>query len=114
MDTKKAFNHNLSIFGWGALFVWWGVAIMVNPITFGMGIMGTGLIMLGINAIRIMKGINPVGSTTNIGLTILAWGALDELRFRMGLPPELSFALMLFVIGLNIWLTPLLRRLKPE
>lgn len=114
MNAKQALNHNLSIFGWGALFIWWGVVITINPITLGMGAMGTGLIMLGINAARALKGIEPVGSTTDIGITVLVWGALDQARLMVGLPVGISFALALFVIGLNIWLTPLLRRSKPE
>ena len=71
MGTKKALNHNLAVFGWGALFVWWSLVLMIDPITFGMGAMGTGLILLGINAIRAMKGIKPLGSSTNFGVTIL-------------------------------------------
>jgi hypothetical protein len=114
MNPKKELNHNLVVFGWGALFIWWGVAFMIDPITLGMGAMGTGLILLGINAIRVMKSIEPVGSTTNLGISFLAWGVLDEVRLRMGLPIELSFALALFVIGLNIWLTPLLTLHRSE
>jgi hypothetical protein len=46
MNAKKALNHNLAVFGWGALFVWWGLVVTIHPITLGMGAMGTGLIML--------------------------------------------------------------------
>ena len=79
-----------------------------------MGAMGTGLIMLGINAVRSILGIRPVASTTHLGITILAWGVLDEIQLRMGMPVGVSFALVFFVIGLNIWLTALLRREKAE
>jgi hypothetical protein len=114
MNAKEVLNHNLSILGWGALFVWWGIAVMINPITLGMTAMGTGLIMLVINAVRALKGIEPVASTTDIGITILAWGVLDQARLMSGLPGGVSFALVLVVIGLNIWLTPFLHRSKPE
>ena len=55
-----------------------------------------------------------MASTSNLGITILAWGVLDEIRLRMGLPVGVSFALVFFVIGLNIWLTALLSREKAE
>lgn len=110
MNAKEALNHNLSVFGWGALFVWWGIVFMIDPITLGMGAMGTGLIMLGVNAFRMLKGIEPVGSTTDIGITVLVWGVLDQARLMLGLDIGVSFALVLFVIGLNLWLTSFLRR----
>ena len=114
MNAKEVLNHNLSILGWGALFVWWGIVVMIHPITLGMGAMGTGLIMLVINAVRALKGIELVASTTDIGITILAWGVLDQARLMLGLPGGASFELILVVIGINIWLTPFLHRSKPE
>ena len=41
---------------------------------------------------------------------LLLWGALDQARAMLGLAEGLSFALILFVIGLKIWLSPLLNR----
>ena len=114
MNAKKALNHNLSVFGWGTLFIWWSVVVTVHPITLGMGAMGTGLIMLGLNAIRLMNQIKPVGSSTVFGITFLAWGALDQARIMLGLPGGLSFALALFVIGINIWMTPLFNQEKQD
>lgn len=114
MDAKQNFNHNVSIIGWGALFVWWGVCFMIGPITLAMGAMGTGLILLGVNVIRVRKGIKPVVSTTIFGIGFLAWGALDQARLMTGFPLETTFPLALVVIGLCIWLTPLLRRTKAE
>jgi len=110
MSDKKTFNHNLSIFGWGALFIWWGIAVMIEPVTLAMTAMGTGLIMLAVNAARVLRGIRPVRSTTRIGFTIIAWGILDQVRLVLGLPSGLSFALALMVIGLNIWVTQIVRR----
>ncbi|PKO15848.1 MAG: hypothetical protein CVU39_10015 [Chloroflexi bacterium HGW-Chloroflexi-10] len=114
MKIKKIQSHNLSIFGWGALFVWWSVVVMIDPITLGMGALGTGLIMVCINTARVLKGIKPVNSTTDIGITLILWGALDQVRLMLGMPAGLSFGLILLVVGLNIWLTPLLHRSNPE
>jgi hypothetical protein len=114
MDAKQALNRNLAIFGWGAMFIWWGIAVMIDPITIAMAAIGTGLIMLAVNAARALNGIEQVGSTTDIGLILLAWGALDQARHMLGLSAGLSFALALFAIGLMIWLKPLLHRARPE
>jgi hypothetical protein len=97
MENTKTLNHNFATIGNGALLIWWGIVIMFDPLTIGMGAIGTGLIMLGVNAARSLNGIPTKGSTTIIGAIALIWGTLDTIynpRF------ELSFAIMLIVIGL--------------
>ncbi len=97
MDHVKILNHNFATIGWGALLIWWGIVILVNPLTIGMGAIGTGLIMLAVNGIRLLNGVHPKPSTTLIGMVALIWGAIDGLfnpRF------EFSFAILLIVIGL--------------
>ena len=110
MSGEKKFNHNLSTFGWGALLVWWGISVMIDPITFGICALGTGLILLGINAVRLLKGIPAVGTTTFIGVIALVWGMLDQARMMMALSADLSWALLLVVIGVVIWVELLLPR----
>jgi len=96
MQNTKTLNHNFATIGNGALLIWWGIVIMVDPLTIGMGAIGTGLIMLGVNAARSLNGIPTKGSTTVVGIIALVWGTLDTV-----LDPsfELSFAIMLIVIG---------------
>ncbi len=108
MGKKSIYNHNLSVFGWGALLIWWGISVMTDPITLAMAAMGTGLIMLGLNAVRSFKGIPTVHTTTILGIIALTWGALDQARMALGYPAGASFALLLVVIGLVIWVTVLL------
>jgi hypothetical protein len=108
MENTATLNHNLATIGNGALLIWWGIVIMFDPLTIGMGAIGTGLIMLGVNAARSMNGIPTKGSTTIIGIIALLWGTLDTIfdpRF------ELSFAIMLIVIGL-VTIASLLMRPK--
>ena len=110
MENTNTLNHNFATIGNGALLIWWGVVMMVHPLTIGMGAIGTGLIMLGVNAARLLKGIPTKGSTTIIGTIALVWGTLDTIfnpRF------ELSFAMMLIVIGL-VTIASLLTRTKAE
>lgn len=106
MEHTQVVERDYSVIGWSALLVWWGVVILVGPMTIGMGAVGTGLICLGVNAARSLSGIPTVRSTTLFGLIALVWGALDTL---LNLRFELSFAVLLIVIGVVLFAGDLLR-----
>ncbi len=110
MGGKKTLNRRLARLAWGALLIWWGVVLIIEPITIGIGVVGTGLILLGVNAIRSLRGISPRHRTTLIGFIAVLWGALDQARYMLALPSGLSFALLLVVSGLTVLLSPLLTR----
>jgi hypothetical protein len=94
--TKAALNHKIATIGLGLLFIWWGMVVIVGPLTIGMGAIGTGLILLGVNLVRLRKGIPTHGSTTAIGIIALGWGTLDTVfNPRVGE----SFAMLLILIG---------------
>lgn len=112
MGSKKTINRHLARAAWGLLLIWWGVVIMIDPLTISIGAMGTGVILLGINAFRWLKGIPTRARTTQIGLIALVWGTLDQARIMLGLPGGLSFALLLVVNGLAVLAAPLLARRK--
>ncbi len=116
MEDKKRFNHTLATMAWGLLLIWWGVVIVVDPFTIAIGAIGTGLILLGVNAIRAWKGIPIKNSNNAVGSMAIAWGLLDQARHMLGLSPWLSLALLLFVIGFAYLLTPLFShpRLNPS
>jgi hypothetical protein len=110
MGGKKTLNRRLARMAWGALLIWWGVVIIIEPITIGIGAVGTGLILLGVNAIRSLKGISTRHRTTQLAFIAILWGALDQARYMLALQSELSFALLLVVSGLTVLLSPLLTR----
>ncbi len=110
MDHKKKFNHTLATMAWGVLLIWWGVVIAIDPFTIAIGAIGTGFILLGVNAIRSLKGIPIKNSNTSVGIMAISWGVLDQARYLLGLSPWLSVALLLFVIGIANLLTPLFSR----
>jgi hypothetical protein len=112
MSSLKDFNHTTAAIGWGMLFIWWGIVIIVKPLTIGMGAIGSGLIMLGVNAARLRKGIPDKGSTATMGSICLAWGILDQARLMLGLNEGVSWAALLIVIGVVVFLVPLLARPK--
>lgn len=112
MGGKKAFNRNLARMAWGFLLIWWGVVIIVNPFTIGIGTIGTGIILLSLNAFRWLRGYPTRESTTQLGLMILLWGLLDQARYMLALPSGISFALLLMVSGLSALITPFFARPK--
>ena len=98
-DVKAALNHTVATAGLGLLFIWWSMVLIIDPLTIGMGAIGTGLILLGINLVRLLKEIPILGSTTALGVIALVWGVLETI-FNPHL--GVSFALLLFVIGVVI------------
>jgi hypothetical protein len=97
MDSTKKLNHSFAALGWGALLIWWGVVMIVDPITIGIGAIGSGLIFLGINLARRLKGVPIRDSTTTVGLMALAWGAVVQ---AFGLHFWASFAVLLIIFGM--------------
>jgi len=110
MGHTKTLNHNFATIGNGALLIWWGTVIMIDPLTIGMGAIGMGVIMLGLNAARLLNRIPTRGTTTTIGIIALVWGILDAVMVPSF---ESSFAIMLIVIGL-VSIASLLTRAKTE
>ena len=99
MNEKTGENHTVAVIGWAMLLIWWGICFAVGPITIGMSAVGTGLILLGVNAARRLRHIPILDSTTAVGIAALLWGALDTafaLRF------ETSLAALLIIIGVML------------
>ncbi|MBI5304735.1 MAG: hypothetical protein HY868_21555 [Chloroflexi bacterium] len=99
MNNPQTLNRTFATIGDGALLIWWGIVIAIDPLTIGIGGIGTGLILLGVNAARWLKSIPTNGSTTAIGVIALVWGVFDQ---ALALRFEASFATMLIVIGVVV------------
>jgi hypothetical protein len=106
MDNALRLNRNVAIVGEGMLLVWWGIVILLDPLTLSMGAIGTGLILLGLNAARLLKGVPTKRSTTIVGFVALVWGSLD-LAFALSFGA--SFAALLIVVGVATLASPLIR-----
>ena len=75
MDNKEILDKNIERVGWGLLAILWGATILFDFIPFSVGLIGTGLIMLGANAVR---RLNQLPTNNSVwGILILAWGGLD-------------------------------------
>jgi hypothetical protein len=100
MNTQTI-NRYFESIAWGALFVWWGILELVKGLPNGVGAIGIGLILIGLNVARALNRIPTSGFTTFLGLLALVWGGLELARVTLGLPFEISaFPILLIVFGM--------------
>ncbi len=85
---------------WGALCMWWGITFLFTSLPPGTGAIGTGLILLGLNAARWLNGSVTNGVTITVGVLALVLGGLDLADSALRLPFELpTFAILLITLG---------------
>jgi hypothetical protein len=100
MENTRTLNRNLETVAWGAFFVWWGITELFQFLPHGTGAIGIGLIWLGLNAARALKGIPASGLTATLGILALVLGGLELAISVLRLPFELPvFAILLIVLG---------------
>jgi hypothetical protein len=112
MNTTKKSNRNFEAIGWGILFIWWGISVLMPSLPNGSVAIGTGLILLGVNAARMLSSVPISSFSTTIGILALVWGVLELVGVLVDLPFELPiFAILLIALGVII-LTPELKATK--
>jgi hypothetical protein len=110
MENIRTPNRNLETVAWGAFFVWWGITELFQFLPHGTGAIGIGLIWLGLNAARALKGVPTSGLTTTLGILALVLGGLELASSVMRVPFELPvFAILLIVLGVILLARELLR-----
>jgi len=108
MGKKQKSNQDYSVLVWGLLFILWGVTILFDFIPFGVGLLGTSLILLGVNVIRVHNGLPTKGNNTIFGTLTLVWGVLELARpilhtlFKFTDLDWVIFAILLVVLGVII------------
>ncbi len=111
MDTVQTSNSRYEAAAWGALFIWWGITTLFTLLPHGIGAIGIGLILLGLNAARWLSGIQISGLTTTLGILALVLGALELVNAVLLLPFELPvFAILLITLGVILLAREILRR----
>ena len=109
MENTRKSNLDFGTIAWGALFILWGITEMFTSLPDGTGAIGIGVILLGLNLARSLKGRPTSGFTTTIGILALMLGGLELARPVLHLSFELPiFAILLIVLGV-IMLTRELR-----
>jgi hypothetical protein len=118
MDNARTWNHNFDTIAWALLAILWGVTILFDFMPFGVGILGTGLILLGVNVMRALDGLPAKDENTVLGILALAWGGLELARpilrqlFEFADWDWAIFAILLVVLGIMLLARELLRMRK--
>lgn len=113
MGNTRTLNRKFKTIAWGALFIWWGITLLFEFLPDGTGAIGTGLILLGLNAARSLNGIPTNSFSITAGILALVWGGLDLAQSVLRLPFELPvFASLLIVLGMILLARELLRARK--
>ena len=100
MNKKQLQKHDYEAIAWGAFFIWWGVTELFPSLPQGIGALGIGLILLGLNAARSRNGIPTSGFTITLGILALVFGGLELTSSMLRLPFEIPvFAILLIVLG---------------
>lgn len=106
MDNKNKLKRNFKRVGWGLLAILWGATILFDFIPFGAGLIGTGLILLGVNVVRSINHLHTKNDNTVLGILGVAWGGLELARplLRQLFPSAdldwTIFAILLIGLGL--------------
>lgn len=110
MNTPQTFNRNFETLAWGGIFLWWGITELVESLPDGVGALGIGLILLGLNAVRARNGIPTSWFSTTLGILALVWGGLELAASVFALPFELPvFAILLITLGVLLLGSEILR-----
>lgn len=103
MENTRKSNLDLEAIAWGAFFILWGITEMFTSLPDGIGAIGIGLILLGLNLARSWKGQPTSGFTTTLGILALLLGGLELARPLLHLSFELPvFAILLIVLGVIV------------
>ncbi len=115
MDTGRE-RRDLGTLAWGMLLIWcgiwWGILEPRELLPAGTGAIGIGLILLGVNVVRTVKGASIHLFSMTIGCLFLILGGLQLMRLYLHWPPvELSMCgIFLIALGTAI----LMRELLPD
>ncbi len=103
MENARILNRSIETVAWGAFFIWWGITELFPSLPHGLGAVGIGLILLGLNAARSRNGIPTSGFTTTLGILALVLGGLELAGPVLRLPFELPvFAILLIMLGVTV------------
>lgn len=118
MDNQQEFKRKYNAIAWGLLLILWGITILFDFVPFGVGLLGTGLILLGANGVRTLHGLPAKDDNTVLGVLALAWGGLELARpilrqlFEFADWDWAIFAILLVVLGVILLARELLRMRK--
>ncbi len=114
MLSRQELDRRYETIAWGLLLWWWGLREWpLSSLPDGTGLAGTGVILLGITAVRLFYGLSVSRFTRWAGVISLVTGAAlianDVLRLPFKLP---VFELLLIVLGAGLLLKILFQSVR--
>jgi hypothetical protein len=111
MDNQKIIDKRIETIGWGLLFIWWGLRwSLLIGLPDGAGLLGTALILFGLNAARALRGVPARGFTTVLAILTLTWGGLEMVNSTARLSIQVPiFETLLVVLGVILVAVALLK-----
>ena len=103
MENTSKSNLDFGTIAWGAFFILWGITEMFKSLPNGTGAVGIGVILVGLNLVRLWKGQPASGFTTTFGILALLLGGLELASPYLHLSFDLPiFAILLLALGLIV------------
>ena len=96
-DKPSTLARRLDAIGWGAFFVWVGIAVLAD-IGVGIGLLGVGIITLGGQALRRTNALPLEGFWVVIGTLFLVGGMWEMFSIQVGLMPLLLIAAGVLIV----------------
>jgi len=110
MENTNKSNIDLGTIAWGAFFILWGITEMFKALPNGTGAVGIGVILVGLNLVRLWKGQPTSGFTTTFGILALLLGGLELASPYLHLSFDLPiFAILLLALGLIVLVNELMK-----
>jgi len=101
MENTSKSTFDLEAIAWGAFLIFWGFTAVFKFLPSGVGAMGIGLIMIGLNVARSLTGRPISGFTTTFGILAFLLGGLELARPLLHFTFEIpTFAILLLALGL--------------
>jgi hypothetical protein len=104
MCEDKLSARSYSGIAWGILFLWLGILMVIPGDQSGLFWLGVGVILLGLNLVRLLKAQSLNRFSTLVGILALGAGLYATLHLRMKLPAlEVGFLpVVLILTGLYV------------
>lgn len=110
-EGKHALLQKLDAVGWGVFLIWIGAAFLTD-MSWGIGLVGVGVIVLAGQAARWYFGLHVEWFWLAFGIVFAVWGILESLRLEFGeaLLPGGLLPVLSIVAGIALVASALLRK----
>lgn len=96
-SSERVLCRKIDAIGWGLFFVWFGSALLAG-VSWGIGLLGIAIIMLGAQATRKLLGLGMDGFALVVGCLFALGGVWTLLDLRIELVPVLCIVAGLALI----------------